>query len=227
MKRTFEFIGILFMMSHLISCDPNQLNGPVITPSLTNTYTPTNTVIPNTSPTPQVSKYPTRKHDPTGQLLANGWYRFNYPEAGYLLDYPPDAHLSTDNSIFLDFTQISIGFPKSVDYKVGMYVITYLNTKNISLNEFVEQQLLEMFHGKDPLKVFNQTTITETTIAGHSAIIFDANLDRQIIFIKARDKFYTLVLLPDMISGMPTTKEAKTLFYMIVDTFTIFESIYY
>jgi hypothetical protein len=223
MKRTFEVIGILFMMSQLYSCGPNQQIGPAFTPSLTNTYSPTNTIKPNTSPTPQVSKYPTRKPNPTGQLLANGWYRFTYPEAGYLLDYPPDAHLSTDNSIFLDFTQICIGFPKSIDYRVGMCVLTYLNKKNISLDEFVEQQLIEMFHGKDPLQVFEKTTIKETTIAGQSAIIFDANLDRQIIFIKAREKFYTLVLMPDMISGMPTTKEAITLFYMIVDTFTIFE----
>jgi hypothetical protein len=222
MNRVLQLAGITIMVCQLYSCSSIRVNISVFTPTLSSTSTYSNTLESRPSSTMISTEYPTLKPDPTGQLLENGWYRYINHEAGYLIDFPPDARLETDNPKILDFTQAVIRFPGTIDPSgVAMLITTYINIEDLSLEQFVENHLNKQFDGGKPPEVFGSTTIKATIISGHSAILFDANLYRLILFIEAKDKFYTLSLVPNMMVGNPTTIEATDLFYKIVNTFKI------
>jgi hypothetical protein len=216
MKREIGVVLIIILLIILTSCSQDNLSELALTPTPTFRNTPsyTNKTIPSIS-LPS-TKYPTLKPHPTPQVLEDGWCRFTYSEAGYSIDFPPDAKLETDNSVGLDFSVVNIRFPGSID-KTGvvMRVITYINSDNKSLGQF----------SKEKMKSFENEniTITESIISNHSAIIYETDdFIRINVFISSGNKFYFILLIPNTMVAIGTTNEAVDLFKIILNTFVIF-----
>jgi hypothetical protein len=216
MKRKLELLFPIFLTTQLFSCVTSQLSSMPVTPMFTAMSTLTKSINPNYSLTEQQAEYPTHIPNPTGELLPNGWYRFIYPEAGYMIDYPPEFQLEIENSVSFDFPQAIIRFPGSIDPSgVALLINTIINMENNSLEEFTEEKLTELHTPEAFVR-------KETIISGHQAIIIDGKLNQQIVFIDAESKFYILILVPNMMWGNPTTNEAIIYFYKIVDTIKIY-----
>jgi hypothetical protein len=218
LKRILEFVWIIIIMSQLFYCGPSQLT---ITPTFSNTYSPSNTPKPLPSSTLQATNIPRPKPPPTPQVLENGWNRFTYTEAGYYIDYPPDATLFLDNSIGLDYSEAIISFSRSVDETgVVMEIFTDLNKENKSLDQFAHEGINRICNGQPP-KVNGIIIINTSIIEGHSALTFNSIPNSPIVFIESRDRFYELILMRNMMIGNTPTNDAVDLFYKILITFTI------
>jgi hypothetical protein len=221
MKRVFEFIAIIIIMSQLFSCTPGPTIELTFAQSLTNTATPSYTPSHKLSPTLQGTYFPTPKPPPTPQVLENGWNRFTYLEAGYYIDYPPNATLEIDNSFGFDYTEAIIRFPRSVDESgVVMKVFTDLNKENKSLDMFADEEINRIYNGQPPT-LGGKIEMNATIISGHSALILDDSLRSIVVFIESKDRYFEILLVPNTMIGNPTTNEAVNMFYKILDTFTI------
>ena len=173
------------------------------------------------SPTLQATVYPTRKPDPTGQVLDNGWLRFNYPEAGYYVDYPPDAVFDLSVIASMEYSQAVFYLPGSVDdYGLALRIITYINTEDMTLDQFVDEKLGKVIN-KIPTDVIGNKQKTKTNIAGHSAISSETYINCPIVFIESGEKVYVILLAPNMTTGNMPTEKSVDLFWQMVNTFTI------
>jgi hypothetical protein len=171
-------------------------------------------------PTPMVANFPTRHPVPTTQVLKNGWRRFAYPEAGYIIDFPPDATFDLSADVFLDYSETIIHFPRSIDLGVGMMIFTDLNKGNISLDQYADEELNQNTYRKPPKAEGNIQKITNA-IAEHNALTFVSKNNCPIVFIESKDRFYEIMLGPNMTTGNTPTNESVNLFWKIIDTFTI------
>jgi hypothetical protein len=217
-------ISIVILCIFVISCVPDKeiieriINGtisaiPTVTNIPTYTYYPTYTQISNTE------VIPTRKQSPTPQVLASGWYRFVYLEAGYSVDYPSDATLDISPNSDLDYGQAYIVFPSRISQsRHGMQIIVEINKDNKSLIEIVDEKLIHIIYKKPEDVVAEMRT---THLAGHPAIIIEGN-EYQIAFIEAKSKYYLVKLGPYMMTWEPPSKESVKLFYEIINTMVIF-----
>jgi hypothetical protein len=182
----------------------------------------TDMIKPQPSFTPQVTIYPTNRPYPTPQILENGWHGFTYPEAGYSVEFPPDAVLSTSIDAYPDYNKTIISFPHSID-SVGasVLILTHMNIEKIILQEYANNELKQLYSSEELLAV-TEKTFTTKIIANHSALIFESELNRPAIFIATKDRFYKILLARNMMEGNTPTKESVDLFWKIVGTFTIF-----
>jgi hypothetical protein len=216
MKREVNFVLITILLIISASCSPENLSELAFTqmPIYRNTSSYANKGIPSISL--QNTKYPTLKPNPTPQVLEDGWCRFTYSEAGYSIDYPPDAKIETDNYLGSDFSVVDIRFPGSIDKTgVAMRIITYINSDNELLGQF----------SKEKMKSFENEniTITDRIISNHSAIIYESDgFIRINVFISSGNNFYYLLLVPNTMVAIGTTNEAVALFKTILNTFVIY-----
>jgi hypothetical protein len=225
MHKVSKFVIIGFVLAFIVIL--------VIYLVKTNTYIP---VIPSpqssptlqataiqktqSSPITEIANYPTPRQYPTPQVLANGGHGFTYPEAGYSVEFPPDAALSVSDST-LDFSETIITFSRNVDPDGAVLeIFTDLNKEKISLNRYADEELIKIFHGKLQTWV-GKIQLNAATIAGHPALTFDSKLNRPAVFIESKDRFFELILVPNMMAGNTPTKESVDLFWQIVDTFKI------
>jgi hypothetical protein len=194
---------------------------PVI-PSPQSSPTLQETVIQKTQPssTPQMTNYPAPRPYPTPQVLDNGWHGFTYPEAGYSVEFPPDAALAVLDS-GIEFSETIITFSSIIDPDGAVLeIFTNLNKENISLDQYAEEELAQIFHGKLPTWI-GKIQLNAATISGHQALTFDSKLNRPAVFIESKDRFFKIILVPNMMKANTPTKESVDLFWKIIDTFKI------
>jgi hypothetical protein len=207
-------LGVYFVISHTGAPDiPEPQPSPTLqVPDISESQP---------SPNPQSTDIPTAKPYPTPQVLENGWHKFTYPEAGYSIEFPPDTILEESADAILDYNQAIIRFPSSIDYDGAVFkIFTDLNKEKKSLDQYADDEINRIYHGNPP-KVDGNIQKNATIIAGHSALSFDSKLNRPIVFIKSKDRYYRLMLVPNMMAGNIPTNESVKLFWKIVDTFTI------
>jgi hypothetical protein len=178
----------------------------------------TDTFLLKTSLTPKPTVIPTRRPDPTGQVLDNGWLRFTYPEAGYSVDYPPTADLEFSETISLDYSLATFRLPGR--YGLAITITTYQNKEEISLDQFVDERLEEI-KNRIPSDIIGNIRKTAIVVAGHSAIASETYKNCPIVFIGSVDRFYIITLSPNMTTGNIPTEDSVDLFWKIVNTFTI------
>jgi hypothetical protein len=167
--------------------------------------------------TPEPTGIPTRRPDPTGQVLDNGWLRFTYPEAGYSVDYPPTADFEFSETISLDYSLATFHLGR---YDIAITITTYQHKEEISLDQFVDERL-EKIKNRIPSDIIGNVQKTAIVVAGHSAIASETYKNCPIVFIGSVDRFYIISLSPNMTTGNIPTEESVDLFWKIVNTFTI------
>jgi hypothetical protein len=224
MNRGGKFILIGFLLVCVVVLGVYLFNKhpSISTPQSSPTSRATEILKPQPSPTLQVTSYPTPKPYPTPQVLENGWHKYTYIEAGYSVEFPPDANLEVSADAILDYSQTIIRFPSSID-KDGavLKIFTDLNKDKKSLDQYADEELNRIFNGNPP-KVEGKIQKYSTIISGHSALYFTSSPNRPIVFIESGDRFYRLMLVPNMTKGNIPKNESVDLFWKIINTFMIY-----
>jgi len=176
----------------------------------------------NPTLTHQVTVFPTHRPDPTGQLMENGWYRFVNYESGYYIEYPPTTTMGASPFEIFDYGLLHIDFPRTIDPNgVAMTIITYQIEEIMSLDQFAEEEIDRFLSGKTK-KYTENINKYSAIISNHPAIIVETSGYYKInVFIGTEERFYSLVLSPNMMRSEGTTDGAVELFKAILFTFTI------